>query len=374
MVTGLVKKAGATLVLAGVLSAAAFGAARADGAPYPQSEVLTGITFDWTTLRRLGREADNWAMTWARDGSLLASFGDGPGIEGRGGFAGNTSIGIARLYGNSATTIRGNNLIGGLGPSLAPCLPALDPLPEERGNNGCRGGLDGKSYGILALGEYVYNWVAPGSNAQNYRPAHLMRARLGTNVWAIAPWGLGRGTEPPMVLPTFLQAGRNMEQSDQVIAYAARLAPAERGELSIQRGEGGGAIYGLTADAGADLLDRGSWSSLGGEGPVFRDPNGVGWTTSATYLPQDGGRYILITEHERSFASNIGVFESSSPSGPWRTVYYGKLGAGEVPQKAFFYNIVPSSIRSDGRFTLAFTGVDQLDALMLVDASFERGD
>ena len=90
---------------------------------------------------------------------------------------------------------------------------------------------------------------------------------------------------------------------------------------------------------------------------------------SATYI-KALGRYMLMTEHGQSFAGRLGLFEAKAPRGPWRTVFYGTLtdGTTRVPAKSFFFNFLPNGWRDSGkRFTLAFTGVQVLDALNLVD-------
>src|SRR5690242_2613376 len=132
----------------------AVGRAEAPGTslPYPKSTAITSFSLDWNSLRRLAPGSDNWATTWADDGLLYGTWGDGDGFGGA-----RVSLGFARLSGASARTIRGTNL-----PGKAP---------------------DGKSYGVLALGSTLYAWISPGSNATNYKEARLHAAPLGTNAW-----------------------------------------------------------------------------------------------------------------------------------------------------------------------------------------------
>src|SRR5436190_1957030 len=125
--SGTAKSKGAlmrSLVLAGVgLVALAASPARADAGP-----PITGLTLDWSTFRQLARGSDNWATTWAADGSLYAGFGDGNGFQG-----GRRSLGFARLTGGSAQAVQGTDLPG---------TPAA-----------------GKTYGVLALGDTLYAFV-----------------------------------------------------------------------------------------------------------------------------------------------------------------------------------------------------------------------
>ena len=132
------------LLLATVaLAALAASPARGDAGP-----PITGLTLDWSTFRQLARGSDNWATTWAADGSLYAGFGDGNGFQG-----GRRSLGFARLTGGSAQAVQGTDLPG---------TPAA-----------------GKTYGVLALGDTLYAFVSPGSNAANYQEARLYRAPPG---------------------------------------------------------------------------------------------------------------------------------------------------------------------------------------------------
>jgi hypothetical protein len=59
--------------------------------------------------------------------------------------------------------------------------------------------------------------------------------------------------------------------------------------------------------------------------------------------------------------------------GPWRTVAYTgiKDPRGRIQQTTFHYDLLPNSLSADGkRFTLAFTGTGNADALLLVNGSF----
>src|SRR4051812_38974870 len=160
-----------------VLATVALGAlvafpARADTGP-----PITGLTLDWSTFRQLARGSDNWATTWAADGSLYAGFGDGPGFQGQ-----RQSLGFARLTGGSAQAVQGTDLPGS---------PAA-----------------GKTYGVLALGDTLYAFVSPGSGAASYQEARLYRAPPGGGPWTRAGWAFtDRGPER-LVLPAFLQDGR----------------------------------------------------------------------------------------------------------------------------------------------------------------------
>jgi hypothetical protein len=222
------------LATAAVVALAVSPARAGTGTPSARGPLVTGLTFDWATYRRLAQGSDNWATTWATDGSLYTSFGDGDGFEG-----GRQSLGFARLGGSSAQTVHGTDLPG------APVAA-------------------GKTYGVLALGGFLYTFVSPGSNAANYQEARLYRAPLGGAAWTRAGWAFTGGGPERIILPTFLQAGRDYAAGGRyVYAYAPRYAPTGPGRLSVQRGTGLDGITLLRAPRGG-LMDRARWRYFAG--------------------------------------------------------------------------------------------------------------
>ena len=109
--------------------------------------------------------------------------------------------------------------------------------------------------------------------------------------------------------------------------------------------------------------------------PVFEDKNGVGWNTSVSYN-KGLKKYLLITEHAASRKSNIGVFSSEEPWGPWATVYYGKFGNfWVIEQTTFFYNFSNKWLSDDGLgFVLIFTGIQENDSWNTVSGRFLLSD
>ena len=397
----------AGLAIAAGLSASSAGAAqpvagasqdaalleRASGAanpPYARSQAIKGVSFDWKGFRLLARGSDNWPMSWAANNHLYTSFGDGSGFGGQESAADRVSFGLGELFGHSAQSLGGRNLIGGRGPAIARCMaPGAGVMVESRsgGRHGaCAGrGLNGKSRGLLALGNQLFIWVTPGSNTQGYNEGRLTVGRIGGNSWRRATWSLSDHGARPLIFPTFLQAGKNHADLDYVYTYATGYAPISKSKVEVQRGRNGGEVYLLRARRGADLMaqsswlyfagvdraGRPSWSAKGAAArPVFRDPRGAGPRVSAIYVKQLK-RYILMSGHDHDATSKMGMFESSNPYGPWHTVFYGTLAGGSSGSQGFFYNIMPNSVSGDGRsFTLVYTQVDAHDGLSVVNGHF----
>ena len=368
------------------------------GAPYPKSEFLPSFEVDWSTLRRDAAESDLFPMTWADDGSVYTMWGDGGGF-GEGAIKESyVSIGLARLKGERAGTITGENLIGGARPSVAPCFAPAGGKTESRDKLGARGtctdkGLHGKSASMLAMDGDLYTFISPGGGLGPYEEARLYKAPAGTNKWRRADWAFGgKPADGRLTMPAFLQAGRGYrDKSDYVYAYGARLAPRSTDSgLDLQDGPNGGEIALLRAPRNADLMQRGSWDYFAGLGkdnapqwsgspdeitPVIRDKNGVGWTTSAIYVKQLK-RYLVATEHGMHGGTNLTLLEFPNPWGPWKTVAYKKLAdpQGRIDTRGFYFNFAPQSLSEDGKeFTLAWTGGGNADAMIMIDGRFETG-
>ncbi|GEM_PF-417862 len=334
------------------------GAAQLSGEPpYPWSERIVGVEFDWETHQELAAGSDNWAVTWSGDGNQYAAWGDGGGFGGSNSL-GRVSLGVARLEGGWPD-FRGVNVWGGY----------RSEHPAQFG---------GKSYGILAIGETLYMWVSPGSNTENYREARLARSMDGGATWERAPWAFTR--DEGLVLPTFAQFGPGYADAwdGYVYVYFIRLVDSSR--LGIQQP---GRID-LARVPLERLWDRSAYEFFGGvdgsgtprwtgdlraREPVFQDAAGVGWTVSVTYN-RGLGRFLLATEHTASFRGNLGLYEAPTPWGPWRTVgYYTNWGGyGSV----FFWNFSNRWTSEDGRrFVLIFTGTGGNDSWNALQGVFQ---
>src|SRR5688572_15028685 len=81
------------------------------GAMSAPARVITGVTFDEETHRRLAYGSDNWPLTWSDDDHQYAMWGDGGGFGGSDA-KGRVSFGVARIEGDH-DTYRGVNRYGG---------------------------------------------------------------------------------------------------------------------------------------------------------------------------------------------------------------------------------------------------------------------
>ena len=387
----------------GLLAWAAADGTLTGAPPYPRSERLTEMVLDWSTFGRAAPGSDNWPTTWAADGNLYTTWGDGGGFGPDAAWRAYVSIGVARLTGSTVATLWGQNLIGGLEPLVGDCFPRIGGLRDTRRLPRravpCReDGLHGKSWSVLALGDRLHLFVAPGAGIELYDEARLYSSTPGDLAeWTEAPWAFAAEDTPRLLSPMFAQAGRDNAGADHVYAYATRHAPVgyvagyrpgyvRASGLGLHRGPAGGEVHLLRAAKDADLMRPDTWEFFAGEHgggapvwsgqqadsrPVFVDRQGVSWLSSAVFA-DELGRWLLVTEHGRSFAGKIGVFEAPTPWGPWRTVSYGTLANPErgVPATAFYAKFLPNTLGPGGRFTLAFTGVGVNDALNVIEGRF----
>jgi hypothetical protein len=327
-------------------------------APYPLASY--SVDFDWSSHQRLAAGSDNWPTTWASDGHHYTVWGDGGGIGGSN-TKGRVSLGVARVEGQFEN-LRMVNVYGGHGGSS----PSL---------------IDGKSYGILEVSGRLYMWVGPGSNTDNYKRQTLYFSDdLGLS-WSAADWGF-TGSDGLANL-TFIQYGRgyNANSDNYVYCYAIEIKDPAR--LQVQT-PGEVALLRVKKDS---ILDRSAYEFFAGKAAsgaqtwtdnpsdrkaVFENPAGVGWTLSAIYHPELK-QYMLLTEHDVTMKSKLGIYLAPSPWGEWRTAHYDRIGRLWVNRSSFTYNL-PSGWLSGNDFVMVFSGVDSNDSWNTVQGTFVKRD
>ncbi|GJM45059.1 MAG: hypothetical protein DHS20C21_19010 [Gemmatimonadota bacterium] len=259
---------------------------------------------------------------------------------------------------------------------------AFTPRNVWGGVGGAKATFEGKSYGILAVDGRLWMWVSPGSDAEGYREARLAVSDDEGGTWTPLDWAFT--AEDRRVFPAFLQFGPRQDgdpDNAAVYAYFIELQGAPD-KLRVQRP---GRVHLARADrtslgeraawqfhAGLDSTGQPRWvSDASASRPVFEDPAGVGWCLSVSY--HSGlQRYVLITEHRKTFGGNLGFFEAPTPWGPWSTVEYSRgWGPSELPHRWFYGNIAPGWSRGD-EFVFVATGVRECDRWMSVPARFVR--
>ena len=331
--------------------------------PYPMSDCITGMTWQWDTHKRAAGGSDNWPITWAEDDHQYAAWGDGWGFTGTGP---KVSLGISRLVGDYDTFV-GLDLWG---------------IPTS--------GEGGKSYGIVSIGGVLYMWFGPGSNTTSYQWQRLKMSTDHGVTWTDAPWTFPKSTL--LAMPTICNFGKDYAgaRDEYVYSYFIRLQ-GDPGSLAVHRP--GMIDLGRVHKnhiveqthheffAGFDAAGVPMWTAStdpAGRQPVFEDAEGVGWNLSVSY---NAGlkRYILATEHTASFGAKVGFFEAPEPWGPWKTIeYYENWGTDSGISdvgRSFFWNFANKWLSADGKnFVCVFTGTGDMDSLNLVKGQFVTAD
>jgi hypothetical protein len=318
---------------------------------FQQSDLVTGVEFDFDSLVEKAPGSDNWAITWARDGHQYTSFGDGGGFGGNN-HRGRVSMGVSRIEG-PLDGFKATNVWGGH-QSVAPVQFA------------------GKSYGLLALGDVLWMWrTGDASNDSAFRQQELYFSNDNGEHWQYAGVRFAeKEFENSRIFfaPTFLQfgAGYSGSRDDYIYIYAPDVTQPEwevqkPGHITLIRVHRDhlGSRQHYEFFAGLDNKGEPVWSGdVNARGSVFSDPNGV-MRTSVSY--HSGlKRYFLITQQiTRMKDGYIGIYESMEPWGPWRTVLFDNawdvgLQNGE---KNVFWNFSNKWSGSDNKtFTMVYTG------------------
>jgi hypothetical protein len=342
---------------------------KAQHSPYPQSPVVKGIEFNWSSHIRLASGSDNWPITWADDNNQYVVWGDGGGFGGTNSI-GRSSIGVARIEGNWHD-FKATNVWGG--------------YAAENSHS-----TIGKSYGIICINSVLYMWAGLFETKRDpFKEVRLAYSKDHGASWVFCDWSFTR--EEGIMMPTVCNYGQNYQgaRDEFVYSYLIRFQSYEGPDdypdkvnwLNCQKP---GKID-LARVPTTKILIREAYSFFAGleEGkptwtddinkrtPVFENPAGVGWCMNVSF---NAGlqRYLLTTEHSETHRGNIAIFDAPDPWGPWTTVcYQKKWGEGHFPLNTFYWNFSNKWMSHDGQtFSLIFTGRKENDSFNLIRGKF----
>ena len=314
-------------------------------APYPPSEFATGASWDISTHRTAAPGSDNWPTTWADDGHLYTSWGDGGGFGGTN-TDGRVSLGFGRLEG-APDNYQTFNVWGGKNPE--------NPAQFE-----------GKSYGLLSVDGVFYSWIMVEGGY--YRQAQIA-------------WSTDHGVtfssgftfaeaDAAFSVPTFLNFGQDYRGARDSYVYVYSGLPLNGctnrcigNDVDLARVPRDQIINRPSYEffQGLDSSGNPIWATdVTQRQPVFTDPNGAGTRLGVVYDPGIQ-RYIMTIAHDN--AGGLGIFDAPEPWGPWSTIaYYDDwLGFGYSPS----YHVAPAKWMSlDGTdFTLVWSSQDQWNSI-----------
>ncbi len=268
--------------------------------PYPKSPVITGIAFDQSTWVKAAPGSDQFGYTTASDGNIYVAWGDGGGFEGTNSL-GRSSLGVGRIEGTPPSWTP-YNVWGGVDPESS--------QPSTLGKT---------SNGVIAVNGAIYLYVDEQDVWTN------------NNLWKSTDLGmtwtdLGQmfnEAHSAFAEPGILQFGPNYQGARDNYIYG--YSPDEladsltmfRVDKSHIENRASYQFY-----AGLDSSGNPVWTSdITKEKPVFTDPAGTEWGTTATYDPYLD-RYLLSVRHNGE-SGEWGLFDGPNPWGPWTTVAYG---------------------------------------------------
>lgn len=327
--------------------------------------IITGVTFDESTHRRLAEGSDNWPLTWSDDDHQYAIWGDGGGFGGSDS-EGRASFGVARIEGDSRS-YRGLNRYGGK-------------------DGECVSEIDGKSHGApISIAGVLYAWITPGSDDEGYRHFTLHKSLDKGCSWSecdvefvLAEDGISFGS--------FVQAGTDNASARDAYVYTVAIAVANYVSLRIVQRPGRIMLLRVpTATiedratyefyAGTDGTGQPVWSaSSADKAPIYEDAEGVGPFPQMSFVP-GLDRWVYTNEHGDgddvgARDSRLTMAESPAPWGPW-SVFFRDVFFPSIEQSVFQWNFAPKWFRDGGRtFTLVFSGDDTNDSWNTIDGAF----
>lgn len=341
----------------------------AQQSPYPPSEVIKDVRFQWSSHTRLASGSDNWPVTWADDDHQYTVWGDGGGFGGTNGI-GRSSIGVARIE-NNWHDYQPVNVWGG-----------YKTLNEHK--------VIGKSYGIICIRGILYMWVGMFETKKDpFGEVKIATSGDHGASWEFTDWSFTRGEG--IMMPTFCNYGKNYAgaRDEYLYSYLIRFQSYEGpddypdkvdwlncqkpGLIDLARVHIDSIRYRQAYSFFSGLKNGGpTWTrDQKARKPVFQNPEGVGWCINVSYN-QGLGRYLLTSEHTETHRGNIGIFDAPEPWGPWTTVCYQTgWGEGHFPLNTFYWNFSNKWASEDGKqFTMIFTGRKENDSFNLIRGSF----
>jgi hypothetical protein len=314
------------------------------GAPYPASQLITNLSFDAATYEQHGVNGgtsgggDNWLMTYASDGNVYGMSADGRGWNG------------TVPYGMVLTRITNN----------PPGLTGIDVWSDNHipwyplGFIGDAGGVMRGFYQTNNDnfdGSYLMTSADNGSTWTDTGIKVFSHATDSLNTVGIAQAGPGYVNLPAGVDGSYYYVYLSVPNFDPGSfpgtpnIYLARVPKASLGTTSAYQ------YYN-----GLDGYNQPIWStSISTKQPVFTDPNGMDYQLGVTYWPALN-RWLLLKAHG---IDKLGIFEGTTPWGPWRTVYYG---AFRDTLRKFIYQAAQKWMSADGKtFWMSWSGYPEYD-------------
>lgn len=315
-------------------------AARLDASrlPYPRSPVIQNIRWNFERVIRAAAGSDLFPLTWADDGHLYTTWGDGWGFAESGS---KRFLGVSSLMGDPAA-LTAQDLWSGVG----------------------------KSHGIISVDGALYLLLT--------EQGAWMRAKIGRSTDHGLTWTFDPGwtfSEPGGAFAgaSFLQFGQDYAgaRDSYVYGYSERVRGEIQPDVVLFRAPKERLMERAAYEFFAGLDDQGEpqWTAdVNAMQPVLSDPNGVTWGMQAMYHPVLH-RYLL-TVRQKDTGSGWALFDAPEPWGPWTTVAYYDHWLDGVTKIMYSFNQKWMSV--DGlSLWMIFSGLQDYDSFNAVQADLE---
>ena len=322
--------------------------------PYPPSTTITRLTWDDHVYRfglgpvvnekTQGRDgSDNWPITWADDGDLYVTYGDGYGFEPY--LKTKLGLGFARLTGTPETLTVAN-------------------IRSPSGENAGYGRNGKKGSGLLMVDGILTLWLFHADERGGQ--AQLATSTDHARTWTFADWQFSE-----FGLCTFVNFGQNYAGARDEYVYTVThdgpMADGPADRMILMRVPQDRIVdrHAYEFFVETDLRGDPIWSSdIDQRGAVFEHPDaclrsGISYCAPLQrylwwqHIPQPPGHR---DRGDTRFDGGFGIYEAPEPWGPWRTVYFTEqwdVGPGERAE------FPPKWISADGRtLYLTFSGDD----------------
>lgn len=335
------------------------------GGPYPQSTVILGVNWNFSSVIQTAVGSDLWPFAWAGDNNLYANFGDGGGIGGDDTKC-RTTFGTAKFTG-TPTSLGGTNVYGckstGEGCSAGATHDAACDAPYASAHVGY-------SENIIAIDNTLYAdiWKAEVPPA-----IHLIKSTDFAHTWTDTgvSWPQNPGTWHPNGFVHF-GMGNSGAKDNYVYVVGNKVGDANNTYLARvpKTGLDNSSLYEWYA-GGQTNPNWGSWPLANA---IHTDSNGGNGGTAI--YDNVIGRYILLQGHGTGLMRQFAMYEATELWGPWKTIFYSENWGGSYGATiGYGKHIVEKWSSADHKtFWMSFSGGSEAgpdyDALNLVQGTF----
>lgn len=328
--------------------------------------MISGVTFDTSSHRRLAQGSDNWPATWSNDDNQYAFWGDGGGFGGSDS-DGRVSHGVGRISGDP-DTYQGSNRAGGK-------------------NGECPSTYLGKGHGApISVGGLLYAWLTPNSEEHGFENFTLYRSNDKGCSWTLLDVQFVLATDG-ISFGSFVQFGKDNRAARDAYIYTVAAQVTNASSLRIVQRPGKVMLLRVPTTAiedrgayefftGLDTTGQPKWSAnTAAKVAIYDDANGVGPFPQMSFVP-GLDRLVYTNQHGAGntltgMRSLLTMAEAPEPWGPW-TVFYKDLFFPQIEQTVFQWNFAPKWFRNSGRdFTLIFSGTGSNDSWNTIDGTFQ---